>query len=141
MVLFLQSKNRICYIPENESEQPVLGWNASLCNFITGYGCEHIGLTFNYNSKYNGYVFCVISVLLNNYLFFCKNSSRSFRWYYVKWWHCYFITLFKYDFLYLDYNILNNHLLEVQKSSDSNTHSTYESVEYSSEVTSYYLNF
>ena len=29
MVLFLQSKNRFCYIPENESEQPVLGWNKS----------------------------------------------------------------------------------------------------------------
>ena len=29
MVLFLRSKNRFCYIPENESEQPVLGRNMS----------------------------------------------------------------------------------------------------------------
>ena len=29
MVLFLQSKKRFCYIPENESEHPVLGWNKS----------------------------------------------------------------------------------------------------------------
>ena len=29
MVLFLQSKNRFCYIPENESEQDILGWNKS----------------------------------------------------------------------------------------------------------------
>ena len=30
MVLFLRSKNRFCYIPENESEQDILGWNKSL---------------------------------------------------------------------------------------------------------------
>ena len=30
MVLFLQSKNRFCYIPENESEQDILGWNKSI---------------------------------------------------------------------------------------------------------------
>ena len=105
-----------------------------LCNFGTGYGCEHISLTFNYNSKYNGFFFCVTSVPLNNYLIFCKNPSRYFCWSSVKCWHCYFITLFKYDLLYLDYNILNNHLLEVRKSFDSNTYSTYESVRYSSEV-------
>ena len=96
-------------------------------------------MTFNYNSNYIGNVFCVISVPLNKYSFLCKNSSRYFRYSYVKCWHCYFITLFKYDFLYLDSNILNNHLLEVRKSSDSKTSSIYESVKYSSEVTSYLL--
>ena len=29
LVLFLRSKKRFWYIPENESEQPVLGWNTS----------------------------------------------------------------------------------------------------------------
>ena len=29
MVLFLLSKNIFCYIPENESEQDILGWNKS----------------------------------------------------------------------------------------------------------------
>ena len=29
LVLFLRSINSFCYIPENESEQPVLGWNTS----------------------------------------------------------------------------------------------------------------
>ena len=29
MVLFLRSKNRFCYIPENDSEQYILGWNKS----------------------------------------------------------------------------------------------------------------
>ena len=32
MVLFLRSKKGFRYIPENESEQPVLGWNKS--NYI-----------------------------------------------------------------------------------------------------------
>ena len=30
MVLFLRSKKRFRYIPDNESEQPVLGWNISV---------------------------------------------------------------------------------------------------------------
>ena len=29
MVLFLRSRKGFCYIPENESEQSVLGWNKS----------------------------------------------------------------------------------------------------------------
>ena len=29
LVLFLRSKNSFCYIPENESEQDILGWNKS----------------------------------------------------------------------------------------------------------------
>ena len=29
LVLFLRSKKSFCYIPENESEQDVLGWNMS----------------------------------------------------------------------------------------------------------------
>ena len=29
MVLFLRSKKGFCYIPENESEQDILGWNKS----------------------------------------------------------------------------------------------------------------
>ena len=31
MVLFLRLKKVFCYIPENESEQSVLGWNKSTC--------------------------------------------------------------------------------------------------------------
>ena len=33
MVLFLRSKKGFRYIPENESEQPVLGWNKSHAAF------------------------------------------------------------------------------------------------------------
>ena len=32
LVLFLQSKKIFCYIPENESEQNILGWNKSTGN-------------------------------------------------------------------------------------------------------------
>ena len=41
MVLFLRSKTRFCYIPENESEQDILGWNKSQ-ELNT---CSHIELT------------------------------------------------------------------------------------------------
>ena len=30
MFLFLRSQNKIFYIPENESEHPVLGWNKTI---------------------------------------------------------------------------------------------------------------
>ena len=30
LVLFLRSKNSFSYIPENESEQDILGWNMSI---------------------------------------------------------------------------------------------------------------
>ena len=50
MVLFLRSKNSFRYIPENESEQEILGWNTSgvainfpvvlaFCNVFPLYGC------------------------------------------------------------------------------------------------------
>ena len=35
MVLFLQSKNSFRYIPENESEQDILGWNMSPVMYAT----------------------------------------------------------------------------------------------------------
>ena len=37
MVLFLRSKKGFRYIPENESEQPVLGWNKSDGIFIPAH--------------------------------------------------------------------------------------------------------
>ena len=36
MILFLQSINSFRYIPENESEHPVLGWNTSLTALPNG---------------------------------------------------------------------------------------------------------
>ena len=35
LVLFLRSINSFCYIPDNESEHPVLGWNISLRVLVT----------------------------------------------------------------------------------------------------------
>ena len=37
LVLFLRYKNSFCYIPENDSEQDILGWNMS----TTRYFCWH----------------------------------------------------------------------------------------------------
>ena len=69
MVLFLGSKNRFCYIPENESEQPVLGWNKSLSKFFLLiltisstssliFTTSHIFLRWTYYHSYLCFIWC-----------------------------------------------------------------------------------
>ena len=73
----------------------------SLCNFSIGYGFEHIGFTFYFNSKYDGCVFQVPSVPSNNSSDFCSNFSDSLRCDSVRYPHWFSITLFKSAFWYL----------------------------------------
>ena len=98
--------------------------NISLCNFGTGYGCEHIGFTYYFNPKSTGDVFQVPSVPSKKSSNFCNNFSNSLRCIYVRWWHWVSITLCKSEFSYLASKIARNVLVAVQTCSDSYNTST-----------------
>ena len=62
MVLFLRSIKSFCYIPENESEQTVLGWNTSLVEEAVDKVREYFRSIFREDIKvivigYSGEVF------------------------------------------------------------------------------------
>ena len=90
----------------------------SSCTFSTRYGLEHIGFAFSFNLKSNGSVFQVPSVPSNNSSGCFNNFRNSLRFFSVKCWHWFFVTLFKSAFSYLAYKITCNIFLEIRTCSD-----------------------
>ena len=93
--------------------------NISSCTFGTGYDIEHIIWSSSFNSSSTEYIFQVPRDPSNNSSKFCNNLGNSLRFIYVKFWHRFFITLFKSDFSYLASNIARYRLLEVRTFTDS----------------------
>ena len=90
-----------------------------LCNFGTGYGREHIGFAYYFNSESTGSILQVLSVPSNNYLNFCNYFRNKLHCVVVIRWHGVSITLCKYAFSYLASNISRNFSVVVRTCYDS----------------------
>ena len=69
---FTTSKNT------NKIERSTSFWNIPSCTLGNGYGREHIGSAFSFNSKSPGSVFQLPSVPSNNFLNFCNKFNKHY---------------------------------------------------------------